>query len=154
MSGSRATLDLVKVLRQRLLTFTPIDGSATLSFRLGGRIYIDRAPKEPEYPFAVLRLSSMQSDGAYNQIRKTGDLEVLIWHKGDGAARTTVEKCADIAEQALYRLWLDAPGLVFSRQSQRTTLPPAPEVVDEQTVAVRLLFPIVFYPQYLTLYDS
>jgi len=150
-----STHDLIVLLRTRLLTFTPAQG-ATLSSRLGGRLYYEQAPATgsvaPTYPYATYRLTNrIESDG-YSGMRETGDVEVLFYGRPRGTQLWTVEGCADVVDEALLDWNAVSEGIAFSRFRTRDTLPIPPDPMDRDLVIVRCLYPVVLWPTYRTHY--
>jgi hypothetical protein len=150
--SAATTQALYASLRTKLLDFIP-EGGATpdsLGQNLTG-IYIVQGPDTVSYPYGIMRLQARQTTGEYNSERETLDLELLLYHR-PRSQQYVVEGYADIADQALLRYRDTTSGLVFARERQRDTLPQGTGVGDREVVGVRLLFPLVVWPVWLTQY--
>jgi hypothetical protein len=147
---SDSTQALTTAARTRLLSFAPLSG-ATLDTRLGGRLYIVQAPADAVYPYGVLRLMNrMQSEG-YQNVRETGDLELLLLHRGR-AHQWEVEEALDVADQAMLGWWDTATGARWARHRVRDMLPAAPDPMDRELVVGRWVMGFTHWPHYLTQY--
>lgn len=151
---SASTEALVGLIRTRLLTFVPTTTS-TLTTLLGGRLYYDQAPAAGSttlYPYATYRLINRLETDGYAGMRESGDVELLLFGKPRGTQQWTVERCADVADEALLA-WRDvSAGLAFSRFRVRDSLPIPPDPMDRDLVMVRCLYPVVLWPTYRTAY--
>lgn len=147
---STASTDAIATtLRTHLLTFEPAPDAGTLGDVLGERLYRDAAPDSPTYPYGVMRLINRVVDGAYNGDRESMDLEVQLFHR-PRRATATLETAADRCDIAMQRYADASDGLLFSRERTRDTLPPFPEPADREVVQIRLVYPLVAWPTYLT----
>lgn len=153
---SASTEALVGVIRTRLLTFVP-STTTPLTTLLGGRLYYDQAPAagsvSPKYPYATYRLTNRIETDGFGGMRETGDVEVLFFGRPRGHPTTglwAVERCADVADEALLSWHHTASGLAFSRHRLRDTLPLPLEGMDRDLVTIRAVFPVAFWPTYRT----
>ena len=152
---SAATTEaLYKALRTQILDFVA-EGSPTpdtLATSLTGQgIYAVQGPDEVTYPYGVMRLQNRRTSGEYNGERETVDLELLLFHRPRNE-QYPLEGLADIADEAMLRYVDNSAGLVFSRERQRDTLPAGTGPADREVVAIRCLYPLTIWPQYLTQY--
>lgn len=152
---SSATTEAVyDTIRTRLFGFDREGGGATpvpLSSALTGGLYIVQPPDNVVYPYGVMRLQGRETSGDYNGDRETMECEVLLFdrHRGD---QMTLENIADWCDEALLRYKNVANGLMFTRSRQRDSLPPGINPTDHEVVGIRLVYPFVVWPQYLTQY--
>jgi hypothetical protein len=168
--STESTTGLEAVLRTRLLTFEPLDGSGTVASALGstqtgagadGNLYWDRAPDNLDRIMAaqgdplrwgVLRLKNWRDIPGQSEGKLT-ELEVMLYGR-PRAQRATLQGIADRMDQAMVR-WVDAEsGVVASSTSTRNTLPPFKEPADADVVQVMLEYTLRVYPAYLTQYHD
>jgi hypothetical protein len=168
--STESTTGLEAVLRTRLLTFEPLDGSGTVASALGstqtgagadGNLYWDRAPDNLDRIMAaqgdplrwgVLRLKNWRDIPGQSEGKLT-ELEVMLYGR-PRSQRATLQGVADRMDQAMVR-WVDAEnGVVASSTSTRNTLPPFKEPADSDVVQVMLEYTLRVYPAYLTQYHD
>jgi hypothetical protein len=168
--STESTTGLEAVLRTRLLTFEPLDGSGTVASALGstqtgagadGNLYWDRAPDNLDRIMAaqgdplrwgVLRLKNWRDIPGQSEGKLT-ELEVMLYGR-PRSQRATLQGVADRMDQAMVR-WVDADnGVVASSTSTRNTLPPFKEPADSDVVQVMLEYTLRVYPAYLTQYHD
>lgn len=152
---SASTEAIVTLIQQRLLTFVPTT-TTTFSTLIGGRLYYDQAPAtgsvSPQFPYATYRLTNRVETDGFAGMRETGDVELLLYGKPRGTQQWTVERLADVADEAFLD-WQDiTAGIAFSRFRGRDTLPVPPDPMDRTVVTVRCLYPVVLWPTYRTAY--
>jgi hypothetical protein len=139
-------------LRNRLLNFTQQGTGLKLQSIIGTRLYYIQIPDNNDtWPCASYRFINRITSGAYNGDRETADLEVMIFGR-PRSQQQTVEDAADICDEAMLRYIDSTSGLIFSRSRQRDSLPPFDDPADREIVAVRLAYPCVIWPRYLTKY--
>jgi hypothetical protein len=165
-----STTGLEAVLRTRLLTFEPLDGSGPVASALGstqtgagadGNLYWDRAPDNLDRIMAaqgdplrwgVLRLKNWRDIPGQSEGKLT-ELEVMLYGR-PRSQRATLQGVADRMDQAMVR-WVDAEsGVVAASTSTRNTLPPFKEPADADVVQVMLEYTLRVYPAYLTQYHD
>jgi hypothetical protein len=168
--STESTTGLEAVLRTRLLTFEPLDGSGPVASALGstqtgagadGNLYWDRAPDNLDRIMAeqgdplrwgVLRLKNWRDIPGQTEGKLT-ELEVMLYGR-PRSQRATLQGVADRMDQAMVR-WVDAEnGVVASSTSTRNTLPPFKEPADSDVVQVMLEYTLRVYPAYLTQYHD
>jgi hypothetical protein len=168
--STESTTGLEAVLRTRLLTFEPLDGSGTVASALGstqtgagsdGNLYWDRAPDNLDRIMAaqgdplrwgVLRLKNWRDIPGQSEGKLT-ELEVMLYGR-PRSQRATLQGVADRMDQAMVR-WVDAEsGVVAASTSTRNTLPPFKEPADADVVQVMLEYTLRVYPAYLTQYHD
>jgi len=151
---SAATTEaLYKALRTRLLTFQAL-GSPTPD-TLGDSLtslWVVQGPDTAAYPYGIMRLQARQRPGEYAGEREAMDLELLLYDR-PRKQQYVVEGYADIADQALLRYADSSAGLFFSGSSERDTIPMNTQVSDREVVAVRCVYHVVTWPQFLTQYS-
>ena len=150
---SAATTEaLYTSLRTALLAFQPAGGATpeSLGALLTG-LWVVQGPDNVSYPYGIMRLQSRQSSGEYSGDRETVGLELTLYDR-PRKQQYAVEGYADVAEQALLRYRDVTSGLVFARERQRDTLPQGTGPADREVVGVRLVFPLVVWPVWLTQY--
>lgn len=147
---------VLETVRTRVLTH-PIGsttGDRLSDFIPAGNVWLVQPPDNPTYPFVVIRCDLAHTDGAYNQQRVEGLLEVLLYARGENN-RLTLERATDCVEAALVRYWeRTGTSLIFSRDTVRDQFPPPVEPVDRQQVGARVAAQLVYWPQYLQRVDS
>lgn len=151
--SAASTEALYKALRTRLLTFQAL-GSPTPD-TLGDSltdIWIVQGPDNAEYPYGIMRLQARMRSGEYAGEREEMDLELLLYDR-PRAQQYAVEEYADIADQALLRYASSSAGFVFSGSSERDTIPMNTPISDREVVAVRCVYHLIVWPQFLTQYS-
>jgi hypothetical protein len=140
-------------LRDKLLAFVPEGGGApdTLQQRLTGGLWILQPKDTVSYPYGVMRLQDRETDGDYNGDRETLALELQLFGR-NRAQQMAIEAMADTADEALLRFKDVTGGLMFSRSRQRDSIPAGSNPTDHEVVAVRMLYPLVAWPGFLTKY--
>ena len=149
---SASTQALLTAIRTRLLTFVPISG-ATLTSRLGGRLYVVQAPATVTYPYGIVRLVNRAQTDGFGGYRETGDVEVEILSK-PRSEQWVVEGALDVCDQALLEWWAAPAGLQWARHRVRDTLPVPPDPMDRDVVIGRALYGYVAWLDYLLQYVS
>jgi hypothetical protein len=168
--STESTTGLEAILRTRLLTFEPLDGSGTVASALGstqtgagadGNLYWDRAPDNLDRIMAaqgdplrwgVLRLKNWRDIPGQSEGKLT-ELEVMLYGR-PRSQRATLQGVADRMDQAMVR-WVDAEsGVVAASTSTRNTLPPFKEPADADVVQVMLEYTLRVYPAHLTQYHD
>jgi hypothetical protein len=151
---STASTDLLFTqLRNRLLSFAPMGGGATLNTRLGGvaagsgRLWKDAVPDTAAYPFGVMRILNRVSENE----RERFDLEVVLYGRPRSQA-VAIEDAADVADGALLNYRDPTSGLMHTHVRQRDTLPPPVDPADREIVQVRLVYTFHAYPILLSQY--
>jgi hypothetical protein len=122
--STESTTGLEAVLRTRLLTFEPLDGSGPVASDIPG-----------------------QSEG------KLTELEVMLYGR-PRSQRATLQGVADRMDQAMVRWVDAESGVVAASTSTRNTLPPFKEPADADVVQVMLEYTLRVYPAYLTQYHD
>jgi hypothetical protein len=152
---SATTQAVVAAILTRLRDFTPTSGD-DVDTLLGGRLYYDQAPAtgsvSPKYPYATYRLTNRLETDGFAGMRETADVELLIWGRPRGTQLWTVERVADVADEAFLAWQSVSDGIAFSRFRTRDTLPMPPDPMDRDVVTVRCLYPVVLWPTYRTAY--
>ncbi len=152
-------------LRTRLLTFPALTDGATLAEVLGrtelgngsdGKLFWDAAPdnvtKNGDARWGLIRLQNRRSEGD-GQERERAELEVMLFARPRNQ-KATLERCADLCDQAMLRYVDASRGMVACWSRMRSTLPPAVAPVDSEMVQIRLVYMLVLYPSYLTQYHD
>lgn len=151
--STTSTEALYKALRTRLLTFQALGSPTpeTLADSLTD-LWVVQGPDNIEYPYGIMRLQARTRSGEYAGEREAMDLELLLYDR-PRAQQYVVEGYADIADQALLRYADSSAGVVISGESERDTLPMNTPVSDREVVAVRCVYHLVVWPQFLTQYS-
>jgi hypothetical protein len=116
-------------------------------------MYVSRAPDQPTFPFATLRLSEQQRTGEYQGMRKTAMMEIMLVGR-PWLMLEDLEHGADLVEQSLLNFHYKRDGLIFSRSSTRDTIPPMSSPADAEVCMVRIVANVIIWPQYLTRYTT
>ncbi len=145
---------ILKTLRDRMLSFAPAGGGATLGSRLSSRMYQGQAPDNAPFRYGVMRLVNRRSGG--DGSRSTADLEVMLYGRG-AASAIEVERDADLVDQAFQHFreastTVGADGLIFAGEWTRDTIPQIGDSVDRDVSNIRIVQSLVLYPRYLTQY--
>ncbi len=151
---SAATTEaLYKALRTRLLGFQALGSPTpdTLGFLLRD-LWIVQGPDDASFPYGIMRLQARQRPGEYAGEREAMDLELLLYDR-PRKQQYTVEGYADIADQALLRYTDSTAGFFFSGSSERDTISMDSSIADREVVAVRCVYHIISWPQFLTQYS-
>jgi hypothetical protein len=149
-----STDGLFTQLRTHVLSYIPLTGT-TLMQRLGtgtlasSRLWKDAPPDTAAYPYGVMRLLNQLTSGEYNGERERIDFEIMLFARPRAQA-VALEDMADLIDQAMLRYRDASSGLSFSRSRQRDTLPPPTSPADREVVQIRLVYPLVVWPRYLT----
>lgn len=112
------------------------------------RIHVRAAPGRPQFPYITLRLSTTTL-GAYNGYRQEGILEVQVVGKPESQL-PLVEAIADLINGCFLGYKQPNSGLIFSRQSTRTTIPQFTDPADMNVVCEQLQFDVTLWPKLLT----
>lgn len=147
---SASTEALLTAARTRLLTFSPTTGTA-LSTALTGGLWVAQAPADVTYPYGLLRLMNRIQTEGYGGFRETGDLELVLLHKGR-EHEYDVEAMLDVADQAMLNWWDVTTGATWAGHRLRDMLPPAPAPMDRNVVQARWVCPYRCWLEYLTQY--
>jgi hypothetical protein len=165
-----STTGLEAVLRTRLLTFEPLDGSGTVASALGstqtgagsdGNLYWDRAPDNLDRIMAaqgdplrwgVLRLKNRRTGGDGME-RDMMELEVMLYGR-PRSQKAALDGVADRMDQAMLRYTDAASGLVGAWGRTRQALPAFKEPADSDVVQIMLEYTLVVWPAYLTQYSD
>lgn len=151
--ATTSTAAVIQQVRSRLLAFVPASGT-TLSVKLGGKLYIGKAPDNATvFPYGVMRLINQRQPGAYNGDREEADVEFLVYGNTMAQAQA-IEDAADVADQALLRYKDASSGLVFARSRLRDSVSPSEDPAVGQFLAVRCLYSVSIWPIFLTQYAS
>jgi hypothetical protein len=162
MTDTNSQEGVKRALRNLVLDFQPLDGNgdplgSPLRARYGGanarQLMFDVLADNTPFPSGILRLINQHRDGAYNGERITADLEIMLYER-NAVNAAALEADADVIEQAFLRYKDRTSGLIFSRQGRRDTLPPSVEPESRGMVQIRLVFPLVIWPRYLTRYAT
>jgi hypothetical protein len=109
------------------------------------------APDTAPYPYVLARF--MNGDSSTFMLRTPVDLELLLYARPRAQAEA-LENIADVIDQAMKQFTsrdlTGSGGLAFSRGRRRDTLPPFSSPADRELVAIRMVFSLVLYPQFLT----
>lgn len=150
---SDRTTKLYGQIRTRLLTYDPVGSDPALSHTslLNGRLYTLESPDTAAYPFAIQRLQSRRTGpGDDGRLRERGELEVQVFGR-PRSALLSVERIADIMEEALYGWSTDADGLLTIRSMvSRETLPAFQSPENREIVRVRVVWSYTWWPLYRT----
>jgi hypothetical protein len=152
LGSTDSTVSLLTLLHERLLGYRGPTGAtlgASLSASDGSvRLYQVRAPDNAPFPYATMRLISTR-DGGYKGLRAKGQLEVLLYGR-PWSQHQALEGLADLLDQAMLFFVRSNDGLTFTQDATRTTLPVAPAPADSETVTIRLMYSVAFWPKFLT----
>lgn len=152
LSKTNSTANIYALLRKALLEFVGPNG-VTLKDIIGERMYVARAPDQPVFPYATIRLTDQQRLGEYQGLRKTAMLEIIFVGR-PWLMLSELEHSADLIEQAFLSFRQTRDGLVFSRSSARETITPMTAPADAEVCMVRLVANVILWPQYLTRYTT
>lgn len=151
-----STQEILALLRRVMLEYEGNGGlvgkSISDALHLQDRLYQVQAPDSatgPTFPYATMRLFNRARSGAYNGMRMTATLEVLIYGK-PFSQLIVVEEIADLIEQAMTGMVKIVQGLTFSREGTRQTMPRASAPADSEVATVLLHFDLVLWPNMLT----
>lgn len=146
---TESTNAVLSMLRKALLEYEDANG-ASASDTLAGRLYVVRAPdpSSPIFPYACIRLMNQRSVTG-RIARMTADLEVQVYGR-PWSSLDTMETVADLFVAAMTGFVKIVDGLTFSRQWQRDTMPMPVTPADSETCTIRLVFPLVLWPKFLT----
>jgi len=150
-----ATKAMYGAFRTRLLGYVPVAPLPTVKLSERARpvrLYSGGwAPDTAPYPYVLARF--MNGDSATFMLRTPFDLELLLYDRPRAFA-DDLEDVADVIDQAMKQFTARDPngvrGLAFSRGRRRDTLPPFTNPADREVVAIRMVFSLVVYPQFLT----
>lgn len=135
----------------RLRTFAPATGDAIEDLITGG-LFAIRAPDNAAFPFGVLTLQGREQFGDDANLREEGRIELQLFGKPLKQSET-VERAADVAEQALLNYSADVAGQLDVRfLVARDTLPPPPPPADREIAQVRLVWAYSWWADYRTQY--
>ena len=167
---------LAQTVQTRLLTFTPLShadtGTRTIATLLGndasapaGRMYLDAAPDNVVYPYALLRLSGPIPRGDDGGFQMRGFFELQFFDKPRSQTRSyggvtllrpvALNAMADIATAA----WRDFAiteiddTLVAERITVRGDVPYT-EPANRELVQVRMLLPFYCTPNFIAQYST
>lgn len=149
---TNSTQNLYALIRKALLEFVGPNG-ITLKSILGERMYVSRAPDQPVFPYATIRLSDQRQLGEYQGLRKTAMLEIMLVGR-PWLMLPELERSADLIEETFLSFRHTRDGLVFSRSSMRETIPPMTAPADAEVCMVRMAVNVIIWPQYLTRYTT
>lgn len=144
-TSTNAILDQI---RTRLLTFQPPAAAATLTTRLGGRLWIDWAPDTAAFPYGIMRVVDNTRATDYDANRDVIQLEVMI-HGNKRTQSDDVEDAADVCDMAMNDYSDSTSGMVFCRNRSRSTAPATEDPAYRENAIVRLVYELVVYPLYL-----
>lgn len=145
-------LALEQAIRTRLLTFTPADGSPTLTTALGGRLYIDEAPDSVAAPYAVLHVHILDSaDPGDSGFRRQGTF-VLDLYGRNSAQRQALKLASDVAQEALWKWLDDSTGVLVITDSGVQWRPPDPNAADRELIIAYVGAEFYWYPDSLAQY--
>jgi hypothetical protein len=148
--SAAGTAELLQAVRTRLLTFVPRDGSPSLATVLTGGLWLDEAPDTVTTPFGVLRLLQTPTEGDA-LVRKLVLVELLLYGR-PSAQRPTIQRAADVAEQALWK-WTDTGvGELVMTGTTVQWLPPFAAPADRELIGCRLTATAYVYLPMLTQY--
>lgn len=146
-----STAAIYAMIRDRILNFTPKSGSKlkdTLS-----ELYVVQAPDNAKFPYGVMRFINTNRDGAYQGYRQTMEVEVQLFAQPRSEA-SALEVMADVADEAMLGWRQATSGLAFSFEGSRMSIPPAPPPLNSEVVQIRLTYPVVVWPAFLTQYAN
>lgn len=153
MTNTSSTLAVVQAIRTQLYNFQQ-SGTNSVSSSLGTRLYVNQPPDNVTFPYAVMRLVNQISNTEYRGDRQTASVEIMIYDR-PRSNTSRAEGVADNIDGAMTRLRLqDADGIMFGRSRLRDTIPPMTDPADREVVAIRLLYDIAMWPQFLTQYSG
>lgn len=153
--ATESELATLKVIRTRLLTFTPSGGSSGAAL-LGtgpgaasdGKLHIDQAPDNVTFPYGVMRFVDWTPEGEDGGYAHRGQLECQLFHRPRGEA-SAIKTIADQFERALRKWVYTTSGIIVIQSVTRGSITyEAP--ADRELVQERLLASLYAHPQYLT----
>lgn len=148
-TATTGTPRIWQMIRAYVLAFEGPDGKSPAD-ELGagdaGRMYYVQAPDHPTYPYVIGRLMAGRTTMG---VRKAMELELIIIDR-PRARQVAAEQLADIIEGALQGFRSSAAGFVMTSAPDRDTLPVTPTPGDREEVQIRLVSPVIAYPQYLS----
>lgn len=151
---SDRTTNLYGHARTRILSFNPAGADVPLqgALLIGG-LHTHSAPDAATYPYGVLRLQNRRNNNRDDaSFSEEGELELILVSR-PRASIVTLERIADIVEEALLNYATDAVGWWDVRELvNRTTMPPYPSPADAEMVQVRLLWRYTWWPLYRSQY--
>lgn len=151
---TNATRTVYDALRTRALTYVPPAGGTLQSrgFLLWSGGYApDQTPPSGGWGLARL-INNVTSDSG---LRIAVDYEVMLFARPRKVWAERLEDYADAFDQAFHAVvWRDstgAKGLAFTKNGRsRDTMPIFSDPVDREIVQIRLVYPVVVWPRYLT----
>ena len=153
MTYTNTTLQILKTIRSAFLDFQP-SVSGSVSGTLADRIYINQPPDNVVFPFVVARLVNNLTTSEFRGDRLTVDAEVTIFDR-PRSNTLRAEGVADQMDGAMTRLRRqDSSGLLMCRSRTRDTIVPSGDPADREVVSIRLVYPLVVWPQYLTQFSG
>lgn len=145
---TNSLLGIFRLMRDRIMNFTPQGGGGTIGSLLPGGFQYIQAADGLKTAHAVGRLGFRREN---NGLRLEGTLEVQIYAR-PRSKQEDVEHIADLMQEALLQ-WADArSGVVFSGGDVRDSLPIFPDPADREVAGVRIVFDVVCWPYYLGKY--
>lgn len=167
--ATTSTKAMYAAIRNRLLTFAPMGGGATLDTRLRAlrttpvtyaavgkaRLYAQDPPENAVHPFGVIRLLPRTADGAHHEQREFFDCELQFVDRPFDYY-WELQDLADLADQAMLR-WADASGgFIGCKGRIRQTVPRAPigSPADRETVQELIRYSLIAWPSYITQYNA
>lgn len=151
---SARTTNLYGAIRTRILGFDPTGADVTLaSALLTGGLHTLAPGDNAVFPYGALRLQNRRNGGRDDSsLSEEGQLELLLFGRPRGQL-ITIERVADIAEEALLNWHTDAVGWFTVREMEnRTTMPYYPKPADNEIVQVRVVWRYTWWPTYRTQY--
>jgi hypothetical protein len=151
------------IIRNRLLTFTPTGGGATLATRLGstasgsgsdGKLFFDMAPDNLTGFWAILRIIDAPVTGFDGGFMIKATAELILYGRPRKEA-ANVESMADVVTEAWHDyLYSETGGHISATDVTNRFTIPYTEPADRELVAVRLLLPFRCTPIFLTRYAA
>lgn len=135
----------------RLKAFTSPTSATTLARLTAGHVYATQAPAAAPFPMVVVRKMNQQSDLQISG-RENFEIEVMVHHR-PAVKESACHAIADLIVQALMSWKHTSPdsGITFTQGYRRDRLPlGTSEPGKEEVVTIRLVFPAVTWPRYVT----
>jgi hypothetical protein len=160
--STATTLAVLREIRNRLLTFAPMGGGATLKVLIGsttsgsgsdGKLFLNQAPDNISGFWGILRLIDFPQTGFDGGFLIRGQAELILYGR-PRKVQSDVERMADLVTEAWLHWATNASGHISATAIQSRFAIPYEEPADRELVAVRLVLPFRCIPSFLLQYAA
>jgi hypothetical protein len=156
MSGGVSTMDVYTTVRSRMLTCADANGAmlgTTFTGYPGSDLFIEKVPTQAVFPYGVLSLQ-LVTDPRQSGFRADGEMELMLYTRPI-AALTALNAAADLAQGAMTG-YSDRTngGVIHCIKTRRTSVPTYGDPADREMCAVRLVFTLSIYLQFLATHPT